>query len=130
MLLFNAPSPGQLKEYINHRRPVSHSRTSSAISVPSLTSMATVSTTDSRSSLLAKYQPSLPLVESDNFNKKNHVPLRNNNDICNNFRAEENIHSVNHIDVTMGSSPVMSHKPTIHQRLNFTRRGWSSFFKQ
>lgn len=130
MLLFNAPNPGQLKEYINHRRPVSHSRTSSAISVPSLTSMATVSTTDSRSSLLAKYQPSLPLVESDNFNKKNHVPLRNNNDICNNFRAEENIHSVNHIDVTMGSSPVMSHKPTIHQRLNFTRRGWSSFFKQ
>ncbi|QHS72065.1 Pcl9p [Saccharomyces paradoxus] len=130
LLLFNAPSPGQLKEYINHRRPISHSRSSSAISVPSLTSMTTVSTTDSRSSVLAKYQPPLPLVEFDNYNKENHVPPRNNDDMYNNFRAQEYVHPINHVDVTPRNSPITSHKPTVHQRLNFTRRGWSSFFKQ
>lgn len=55
-LLFNAPMPGQLREYITSTSNVgseSHSRSSSSLSLPSLASTATVSTVDSRRSRMA-----------------------------------------------------------------------------
>ncbi|CAI4037732.1 hypothetical protein SMKI_04G0630 [Saccharomyces mikatae IFO 1815] len=130
LLLFNAPSPGQLKEYINHRRPVSHSRSSSTMSVPSLASMVTVSTTDSRSSVTSKLLPSVPLVQPDNFNKENYVPSMNSSYVCNKFGTQEKVGSVDYIDISPQNLQITPHKPAVHQRLNFTRKGWSSFFKQ
>ncbi|CAI4057215.1 hypothetical protein SKDZ_04G0650 [Saccharomyces kudriavzevii ZP591] len=136
VLLFNAPSPGRLKEYINHRRPVSHSRSSSAMSVPSLTSMVTVSTTESKTSALAKLLPPVPLMVLDNFNKENHAPSKNSGDTHHNFTtlSQKKVHSTDHIGASSSPSSLnlqtTLHKPTVHQRLNFTRKGWSSFFKQ
>ncbi|CAI1924301.1 hypothetical protein SEUBUCD646_0D00730 [Saccharomyces eubayanus] len=132
LLLFNAPSPGQLKEYINHRRPVSHSRSSSTMSVPSLASIMTVSTTDSRISAFAQLQPSLPLMELDNLNKENHGPFSGQGNMHKNIAvlSQQKTCPTHYINTALPNGQPTPHKPEVHQRLHFTRKGWSSFFKQ
>lgn len=132
LLLFNSPSPGQLKEYINHRRPVSHSRSSSTMSVPSLASIMTVSTTDSRMSAFAQLQPPFPLMELDNFNQENHGPFTGEGSMHKNIAvmSQQKTFPTHYIDKALTNGQPTPHKPTVHQRLHFKRKGWSSFFKQ
>ncbi|CCC67935.1 hypothetical protein NCAS_0A13770 [Naumovozyma castellii] len=53
LLLFNAPTPGKVRNYIDSSSPNSHSRSSSNMSLPSLVSSATLSTVESTRSRLS-----------------------------------------------------------------------------